>query len=59
MGIKAQDLIKKLFSMGVMATINQSLDFETALILAAEFQYEVEQVGFSEDDFLPQGRGQA
>lgn len=52
MGIKAQDLIKKLFSMGVMATINQSLDFETALILAAEFQYEVEQVGFSEDDFL-------
>lgn len=52
MGIKAQDLIKKLFSMGVMATINQSLDFETALLLAAEFQYEVEQVGFSEDEFL-------
>jgi len=52
MGIKAQDLIKKLFSMGVMATINQSLDFETALLLAAEFKYEVEKVGFSEDEFL-------
>jgi translation initiation factor IF-2 len=52
MGIKAQDLIKKLFSMGVMATINQSLDFETALLLAAEFRYEVEKVGFSEDEFL-------
>ncbi len=52
MGIKAQDLIKKLFSMGVMATINQSLDFETALLLAADFKYEVEKVGFSEDEFL-------
>ena len=52
MGVKAQDLIKKLFSMGVMATINQSLDFETALLLAAEFKYEVEKVGFSEDEFL-------
>jgi translation initiation factor IF-2 len=52
MGIKAQDLIKKLFLMGVMATINQSLDFETALLLAAEFKYEVERAGFSEDEFL-------
>ena len=52
MGIKAQDLIKKLFSLGVMATINQSLDFETALLLAAEFKYEVERAGFSEDEFL-------
>ena len=52
MGIKAQDLIKKLFAMGVMATINQSLDFDTALLLASEFQYEVEKVGFSESDFL-------
>ena len=52
MGIKAQDLIKKLFSLGVMATINQSLDFETALLLAAEFKYEVEKAGFSEDEFL-------
>jgi translation initiation factor IF-2 len=52
MGVKAQDLIKKLFSMGVMATINQSLDFDTALLLAAEFKYEVEKVGFSEDEFL-------
>lgn len=52
MGVKAQDLIKKLFGLGVMATINQSLDFDTALLLASEFQYEVERVGFSEEDFL-------
>lgn len=52
MGVKAQDLIKALFSMGVMATINQALDFDTALLVAAEFHYEVENVGFSEDEFI-------
>jgi len=52
MGVKAQDLIKTLFAMGVMATINQSLDFDTAVLLASEFQYEVENVGFSEDEFI-------
>jgi len=52
MGIKAQDLIKTLFGMGVMATINQSLDFDTATLLAAEFGYEVENVSFDEQTFL-------
>lgn len=36
------ELIKKLFSMGVMVTINQELDTDTALILAEEYGYEVE-----------------
>jgi translation initiation factor IF-2 len=35
-----------------MVTINQSLDMETAVLAAAEFDYEVEKVGFSEVDFL-------
>jgi translation initiation factor IF-2 len=52
MGVKAQALIKVLFGMGVMATINQSLDMDTATLVAAEFGYEVEKVGFSEDDYL-------
>ena len=30
------DLIKKLMSNGVMATINQSVDFDTAAIVVAE-----------------------
>ncbi len=38
--------------MGVMATINQSLDFDTATLLANEFNYEVENVSFDEQDFL-------
>ena len=52
MGTKAQDLIKALFGMGVMATINQSLDLDTATLLASEFGYEVENVSFDELDFL-------
>ncbi|QJB57356.1 translation initiation factor IF-2 [Pseudodesulfovibrio sp. zrk46] len=52
MGTKAQDLIKALFAMGVMATINQSLDLDTASLLASEFGYEVENVSFDEQEFL-------
>ncbi|QGY41621.1 translation initiation factor IF-2 [Pseudodesulfovibrio cashew] len=52
MGVKAQDLIKALFGMGVMATINQSLDIDTASLLAGEFGYEVENVSFDEQEFL-------
>ncbi len=52
MGTKAQDLIKTLFGLGIMATINQSLDLDTATVLAGEFGYEVENVSFDEQEFL-------
>ncbi len=52
MGLKAHEIIQVLFNLGVMATINQSLDIETATLVAAEFEYEVEKAGFSEDDYL-------
>jgi translation initiation factor IF-2 len=55
MGVKAQDIIKSLFNLGVMTTINQSLDVDTATLVASEFGYEVEKVGFSEEAYvLPQ-----
>src|ERR1044072_538280 len=34
------DLIKKLMSNGVMATINQAVDFDTAAIVVAEYGFE-------------------
>ena len=52
MGLKANELIKVLFNLGVMATINQSLDIDTATLVAAEFGYEVEKTGFSEEEYL-------
>ncbi|MDZ4183606.1 MAG: translation initiation factor IF-2, partial [Desulfuromonadales bacterium] len=52
MGVKANDLIKELMRQGTMVTINHPLDFDTAAILAADFQYEVENVAFDEDTIL-------
>lgn len=52
MGVKASEVIKKLIGLGVMATINQPLDYDTAALVASEFDYEVRKVGFVEEDVL-------
>jgi translation initiation factor IF-2 len=48
MGTKAAELIKTLLGMGHMANINQSIDFETASVLADDFGYELELDTFTE-----------
>ena len=40
--------------MGVMATVNQSIDYDTAVLVAAEFDYEVERAAFEEKEILKQ-----
>ncbi len=40
MGISPIDAIKKLMANGVMASINQAIDFDTAAIVAAEFGFD-------------------
>lgn len=52
MGLRANDLIKKLMGMGQMATINQSIDFDTAQLIAAEFKFEVKNIAFKEEQVL-------
>lgn len=52
MGVKANDLIKELMRQGTMVTINHPLDFDTAALLANEFNYEVENVAFDEETVL-------
>jgi translation initiation factor IF-2 len=52
MGVKAGDVIKKLMSMGMMATINQVLDADTATLIANEFDHQVENVAFDADSAL-------
>ncbi len=52
MGVKGKDLIKELMRQGTMVTINHPLDFETAALLASEFNYEVENVAFDEEVIL-------
>lgn len=41
-GIKASEIIKKLMTIGVMATVNQPVSAETALLIAGEFQINLE-----------------
>jgi len=52
MGVKSKDLITELMRQGQMVTINHPLDYETAAILASEFNYEVENVAFDEEHVL-------
>ncbi len=50
---QASDVIKKLFSMGIMATINQEIDFDTAYLIASEFGITAEKkVEVTEEDIL-------
>jgi translation initiation factor IF-2 len=52
MGIKANEMIKKLMMLGVMATVNQTIDYDTAALVASEFGYEVEKAAFEEESIL-------
>ncbi len=45
MGIPATDIVMKLFELGIMATMNQGIDLETAEIIATDYNIE-----FVEDD---------
>ncbi|MBI3070695.1 MAG: translation initiation factor IF-2 [Deltaproteobacteria bacterium] len=52
LGLKASEIIKKLFASGVMATLNQSLDADTATLIANDFGYEVQKKVFEEGTLL-------
>ncbi|HVC43508.1 MAG TPA: translation initiation factor IF-2 [Candidatus Binataceae bacterium] len=52
MGVKAGEIIRKLMDMGVMSTLNQTLDVDTATLIASEFGYSVENVGFDAESAI-------
>ena len=52
MSVKAAALLRKLMSMGAAAAINQSIDSETAELVADEFGFEVIVEKFVEEDLL-------
>ena len=51
-GVKATEIINKLIALGIMASINQSIDTETASLIAGEFGYQVEAVASEYDESL-------
>jgi translation initiation factor IF-2 len=52
MGIKGHEVVKRLMAMGVMATLNQAIDFDTATVVASDFDYEVDKAAFEEGDII-------
>ncbi len=53
MGVKATEVLKKLWGMGMTGvTINAAIDLETAQLLSSEFGYEVQNVAFKEEDIF-------
>ncbi|MBF0224703.1 MAG: translation initiation factor IF-2 [Desulfobacterales bacterium] len=52
MGVKSAEIIQKLMGLGIMVTVNQTIDFETASLVSAEFNYEIEKANFEEKSLL-------
>ncbi|RKG83320.1 translation initiation factor IF-2 [Corallococcus sp. CA049B] len=59
MGIRTAELIKKLMGMQKMATANQILDADTAELIATDYHWKVERVGFEVEDYLPEVEAKA
>ena len=52
MGVKSSELIRKLMTAGKMVTVNQAIDFDTASLLAIDYGWKVEKVGFEIDEYI-------
>ena len=52
MNLKASDIISKLFQMGMMVSINQQIDYETAAIIAGEYGCDVHLVSLYDETVI-------
>ena len=52
LGAKAPEVQRKLMAMGTMVSINQMIDVDTATKVASEYGYEVQDIGFNEQEFI-------
>lgn len=52
MSLKSGEVIAKLLGLGVLATINQAIDKDTAQIVADDLGYEVKHVEYNEQDII-------
>jgi translation initiation factor IF-2 len=57
MGVKGNEVIKKLWALGMMGVnINQNVDQDTATLIAGEFGYQIESTAFREDEIISEGQ---
>jgi len=57
-GQKAPQVQAKLMALGTMASVNQTIDAETARKVAEEYGYEIQDVGFKEEEVLEETRSE-
>ena len=55
LSVKAAELIGKLMKLGMMITQNQPVDFDTATLLATDYEYTVTSEAFDENELLNEG----
>ncbi|WP_241654060.1 translation initiation factor IF-2 [Geovibrio thiophilus] len=53
MAVKATELVKKLLSLGIMASVNQAVDADTAVLLASDYGIDIKTKVVTEEDLLP------
>src|SRR5574344_1262939 len=58
MNLKASEIIGKLMSMGMMVTINQTIDSDTATIVASEYNCEVHLVSLYDETVIESDKGE-
>ncbi|MCR5606897.1 MAG: translation initiation factor IF-2 [Treponema sp.] len=57
MNLKASEVIGKLMSLGMMVTINQSIDHETAEIVASEYNCQVHLISLYDETVIESDKG--
>ena len=59
MGVKATELIKRFMEIDMIVSINQTIDFDSASLVASEFGYELELSSFEEGEILSEDEDKA
>ncbi len=59
MAVKVTELIKKLMEIDIIVTINQTIDLDSASLVASEFGYELELSSFEEEEILSEEEDKA
>ena len=52
LGVKANEIIKKLMGLGIMATVNQLIDTDAVTLIAQDYDYEVENTAVLEENLM-------
>lgn len=58
LGVKASEIIKKLMGLGMMATVNQLIDIDSATLVAQDYGYEIESAAVLEDTLIAPEAGE-